>query len=87
MLEVLAITPAELDEIQTFASREPLNERRADLRAAMLALITSRAAGNASVALDDFLLDYDAEPESDEDMSPREMDEAMQKIAATFRKE
>lgn len=80
MLETL--TSNEVSEILAAARLEPFGEERCDLRAAMHAMVTARAAGVKDVKLDDFLLKFG--PEAERAQTPDEMDTAMLKIAALF---
>lgn len=79
-----AITSQQYTEILAFAQREPLDEQRADFRAAMQTLIAAKAGGAKDVRLADFLPDYDHAPQSDEEQTPGDMDRTMQAFTALF---
>jgi hypothetical protein len=79
------LTPEQFADVEAFADVEPLPCRRADVRAAMIALVTARAGGAKGVKLADFLPDYDAARRRREEQDPAEMDRQMMKVAAMFK--
>lgn len=74
----------EYEEILAFAVHEPLPDRRADMRAAMQALITARSAGVKGVKLANFLIDTDPKPAIDMEQTQAEMNRQMAKISGLF---
>ena len=86
MLEQL--TAAETLEAERFHKAESLPEHRADFRAAMQCLVTARSQGVKGVALADFLPDYDAghdrQDDDEEPQTQEEMSRQMEKLAGLF---
>jgi hypothetical protein len=78
------LTAAQVLEVEAFAEGEPLPERRADLRAAMVGLVTARGLGNSSVELAHLLPDYDRDPAADdEDQPPEVLDRILRRVGQT----
>lgn len=69
-------------EVLAFAAAEPLAERRADVRAAMLALVAARAAGAKGVQMDAFLPDYDRAADGDDEQTQGQMERAFGQFEA-----
>jgi hypothetical protein len=81
MFDAMPLSAAEYIEVEKYANRMPLHERRADLRAAMLAFTQARAAGIKGIALDDVLIEWGPPKLDDDDaQTPEEMDRQMQKV-------
>ena len=84
MFRDFGFTVEDFHEVVAFASCMPLNERRADLRAAMTCLITARSAGIKGVKLSDFIHDYGNPPATEAEQDQDEMNRQMAKVVGLF---
>ncbi len=80
----MGLSVDECIEIEAYAAREPLHERRADIRVAMAAFVAARAAGAKGMSVNDLIIDWGAKLEDDAEQTPEEMNRQMEKLVGIF---